>query len=255
MYYQQISNCSASGKKMLAVLIDPDKCNEDCFFDIINECESSCVDFIFAGGSLLTNGNVSGAIKDIKAATKIPVILFPGSPIQLSYNADAVLFLSLISGRNPELLIGHHVTAAPFIKKSGIEVIPTGYMLVDCGKSTTASYISNTFPIPYDKPEIAVNTAIAGEMLGLKLIYLDGGSGAAKQVSSEMIKSVKENINVPLVVGGGLSTPEKAYNACVSGADLVVVGTRFENDVKIIKDYSIAVKSASAYAINSNIKL
>jgi putative glycerol-1-phosphate prenyltransferase len=163
--------------------------------------------------------------------------------MQVNGKADAILLLSLISGRNPELLIGKHVVAAPYIRASGLEVIPTGYMLVESGNSTTALYMSNTSPIPREKDDIAVCTAMAGEMLGMKIIYMDAGSGAEYAVPNKMIRRVKESIRIPLIVGGGISNPEIANERSKAGADLIVVGTAIEKEVELIKEISAAVKS------------
>ena len=163
----------------------------------------------------------------------------------MSYKADAILFLSLISGRNPELLIGNHVLAAPFLKLSPLEILPTGYLLVDGGVSTTVGYISNTMPIPSSKPDIAVCTAMAGEMLGLKLMYLDAGSGAINHVPFEMVTAVSQTIDLPVIVGGGIKKPESAYGMAKAGADVIVVGNAIEKDANLIHDLVQAVKNAS----------
>jgi phosphoglycerol geranylgeranyltransferase len=226
------------GKKLLAVLIDPDKIkSEDALRQFIGSCEFAKADLIFVGGSLLVNDVLNNSLKTIKASTKIPVIIFPGSPLQISSEADGILFLSLISGRNPELLIGNHVVAAPYLKKSGIEILPTGYLLIDCGNATTVSYMSNTQPIPYDKPEIAACTALAGEMLGLKLIYLDGGSGAQKPITKKCIEEVKLQTSIPLIVGGGIRSLEAANQAWEAGATVVVIGTAFENEPELMASF------------------
>jgi putative glycerol-1-phosphate prenyltransferase len=154
--------------------------------------------------------------------------------MQINPGADAILLLSLISGRNPDLLIGKHVIAAPYLKRSGLEILPTGYMLIESGNSTTALYMSNSLPIPWNKDEIAVSTAIAGEMLGLKLIYMDGGSGADKPVSASMVRKVKQNISIPLVIGGGIRTPEAAAERFRAGADIIVVGNAIETDNSLL---------------------
>lgn len=230
------------GKKLFAVLIDPDKFDSK---EVVSICNSASVDFIMVGGSIITNGNFENCIKSIKKLTPIPVIIFPGNSMQVSKQADAILFLSLISGRNPEMLIGNHVLAAPKLKQSNLEVIPTGYILVDGGKQTSVSYMSNTFPIPHDKHDIAMATAIAGEMLGLKLLYLDAGSGAEKSVSKEMISKVKNNVSVPLIVGGGINTIENAIVACKAGADVIVIGNAIEKHVSLIHDISKAIHEYS----------
>jgi len=173
-------------------------------------------------------------IKAIKQRSSIPVVLFPGGHLQVEATADAILLLALISGRNPDFLIGQHVVAAPIIKQSNLEVLPTGYLLVDCGKQTTASYISNTTPLPYDKPAIAAATAMAGEMLGLKLMYLDGGSGAIQPVHVEMIATVKRAVACPLIVGGGINSEFKALAALSAGADVIVVGTGIESNPELM---------------------
>jgi phosphoglycerol geranylgeranyltransferase len=236
--YLNILKSKEKGKKLFAVLIDPDKFKGP---DIIESCNDANVDIIMVGGSLITQGNFAECINTIKKHTSIPVVLFPGSYLQVSEKADGILLLSLISGRNPEMLIGNHVVAATALKKSGLEIIPTGYMLIESGKQTSASYMSNTTPIPFDKEDIAVSTAIAGEQLGLKLIYLEAGSGALKPVGLSMIDKVSKNIKIPLVVGGGINTADKAINACKAGADIVVVGTAIEKETKIIKEISEAV--------------
>jgi phosphoglycerol geranylgeranyltransferase len=236
--YPLILKNKAKGKKLFGVLIDPDKFDS---LDIINSCENADVDIIFVGGSIITSGDFESCIKKIKAHTHIPVVIFPGNYLQVSKDADAILLLSLISGRNPELLIGNHVIAAPAIKNSKLEVISAGYMLIDSGKQTSVSYMSGTTPIPYDKNDIALATAMAGEMLGLNLIYLEAGSGAFKPVSNDMINSIHKHINIPLIVGGGINTPEKAIEVCKAGADMVVVGNAIEKEKKLIKSIAKAV--------------
>ena len=241
--FNQIALSSQKNHKLLAVLLDPDELtSESELRDTIGIIEASEVDFIFYGGSMISGDRFEAALNAIKAQTDIPVILFPGSALQVSPKADAILFTSLISGRNPEFLIGQQVLAAPAIKSSGLEVIPTGYMLVDSGQPTTASYVSNTAPIPHNKPEIAATTALAGEFMGLKLIYLDGGSGAKWAVTDEMIAAVKQQISAPLVVGGGINTPEALISRFRAGADVAVVGTAAEKDPFIIRDMVMAVR-------------
>jgi putative glycerol-1-phosphate prenyltransferase len=198
-------------------------------------------DLLFVGGSLLTTASFDRCVERVKQLSDRPVVLFPGSPSQLSAHADAVLFLSLISGRNPELLIGHHVTAAPTIKALGLEAIPTGYMLVDGGRPTTVSYVSQTLPLPHDKPGIAAATALAGELLGLRTIYMDTGSGAQRTVSPAMIAAVRKTVNIPLIVGGGIRDAATARTLCEAGADVLVVGTAFEQDPELIFAMSEAV--------------
>src|SRR5207342_3012715 len=165
----------------------------------------------------------------------------PGSPSQVSKYADALLYLSLISGRNAELLIGQHVISAPVVRQSGLEIMPTGYMVIDGGAPTTVSYISNAAPIPADKNEIAMCTAMAGEMLGMKVIYMDAGSGAKRPIAESMIEKVAQSIEIPLIVGGGITDPEKAYRNCKAGADVIVVGNAIEKDDSLIKEIAAAI--------------
>src|SRR5205085_1474742 len=201
------------------------------------------VDYFLVGGSLVISNYLDNCIQYIKKSCSIPAILFPGSPSQISKYADALLYLSLISGRNPELLIGQHVVSAPVVKQSGLEIMSTGYMVIDGGAPTTVSYISNASPLPADKNEIAMCTAMAGEMLGMKLIYMDAGSGAKKAISESMIEKVAGCIEVPLIVGGGITNPEKAYLNCKAGADVIVVGNAIEKDPNLIKEMATAVHS------------
>jgi putative glycerol-1-phosphate prenyltransferase len=229
-------------KKQLAVLIDPDKYST-YELDIVSKIASkSNVDYFFVGGSLLTSGNLNICVKTLKNNSNIPVILFPGNTYQISNHADAILFLSLISGRNADMLIGMHVIAAPYIKMSGLEVIPTGYMLIDSGNPTAVTYMSNSFPIPHDKKDIAACTAMAGEMLGLKTIYMDAGSGADKTVSHEMTDFVKKSVNVPVIVGGGIKDEIMLENVLKAGADIAVVGNQFETEPYLIQRFAEKVK-------------
>lgn len=238
--YEKIIKNKAKGKKLFAVLIDPDKFEST---EVISKANRAEVDFIMVGGSILSNGSFEKCIQAIKKNTSIPILIFPGNHLQISKNADAILLLSLISGRNPELLIGKHVIAAPLIRSSNLEVLATGYMLIESGRQTSASYMSNTNPIPSDKTSIAACTAMAGEQLGLKLIYMDAGSGAQNSVSTEMIKKVSKNISIPLIIGGGIDSPKKALLACKSGADIVVVGNAIEKDVTLIESIAKAIHS------------
>lgn len=239
--YQKLSSRKSSGKKNFAILLDPDKTDLSRIPEICSLAMESCTDFILVGGSLLVSDQLDELVKTIKVECPIPVILFPGSPGQLTPEADALLYLSLISGRNPELLIGHHVLSAPAVRKSGLEIMSTGYMVVDGGAPTTVSYISNALPIPRDKKDIAVCTAMAGEMLGMKLLYLDAGSGARQPVTEAMIHAVSIHTQIPLIVGGGIRTPEQARAAASAGADMVVVGNALEKDMSLLKSLSEAV--------------
>jgi putative glycerol-1-phosphate prenyltransferase len=227
------------GKKSIAVLIDPDKADDPSkLMGLINLATENCVDFFFIGGSLVTTANLSEVVRTVKENVNIPVILFPGSSLHIDPSADAILFLSLISGRNPDLLIGQHVQAAPILKNSRMEVIPTGYILVNSGKTTSVAYISNTTPIPEDKFSLAACTAMAGEMLGLRLIYIDAGSGAEREISQKMINTVRKSISTPLVVGGGINTSQKALAAFEAGADVIVIGNALEKDPDLLTEIS-----------------
>ena len=243
--YQSLVTKKQAGKKSFAVLIDPDKVNSSSLDELIDLAVAAKVDYLFVGGSLVISNQLDEVVQQIKSNCSIPVILFPGSPSQVSKFADALLYLSLISGRNAELLIGQHVISAPSVKQSGLEIMSTGYMVIDGGAPTTVSYISNASPIPSDKNEIAMCTAMAGEMLGMKLIYMDSGSGAKKPVTESMISSVASVINIPMIIGGGIIEPEKAYRNCKSGADVIVVGNAIEKDAGLIQEMAEAVHSVT----------
>ncbi len=239
---QMLDRSRAEGRKLLAVLIDPDQAQDAERLErtIQNACMAKA-DLLFVGGSLLMTDAFDACVKRVKELSDRPVVLFPGSPAQLSAHADALLFLSLISGRNAELLIGHHVTAAPRVKALGIEAIPTGYMLVDGGRATTAHYVSQTSPIPHDKPGIAACTALAGELLGMRTMYMDTGSGAKKTVSAEMTAAVRASVSCPIIVGGGIRDAAAARLLCDAGADVIVVGTAVEEDPETVFALSEAV--------------
>ena len=239
--YQTLLEKKRNGQKSFALLIDPDKVDTASLAELLELAIAAKVDYFFVGGSLVVSNHLDACILQIKAATTTPVVLFPGSPSQISSHADALLYLSLISGRNPELLIGQHVISAPFVKKSGLEIMPTGYMVIDGGAPTTVSYISNAAPIPADKADIAMCTAMAGEMLGQRLIYMDAGSGAKKPISEEMITAVAKHIDVPLIIGGGIQDAEKAHRNCKAGADVIVVGNAIEKDASLIKEIAAAI--------------
>ncbi len=241
--YTQLQERKQSGRKSFAVLIDPDKISVHSADHLVKLATDSGVDFFLVGGSLVVSNNLDEVVQQIKTSCNIPVILFPGSPSQITKYADGLLYLSLISGRNPELLIGQHVISAPVVKQSGLEIISTGYMVVDGGAPTTVSYISNATPLPSDKNEIAVCTAMAGEMLGMKVIYMDAGSGAKRPITESMIESVASHIEIPLIIGGGITTPEKAYLNCKAGADVIVIGNAIEKDAALIKEMAAAIHS------------
>ncbi len=229
------------GRKMLAVLVDPDKCDDAHLQRLLALLKLHTPDYVFVGGSQLKI-SFSHLIETFKSELQIPVILFPGDATQFSPNADALLFLSLISGRNPEYLIGQHISAAIPIHKSGLEVIPVGYMLIDGAKKSAVEYISNTQPIPRDKNEIALSTALAGQLLGLKAIYLEAGSGAQMPVPAAMIQYVKQQISIPLIVGGGIRTSEQLQSTFDAGADLVVIGNVLENEPDKIELFTTVSK-------------
>jgi putative glycerol-1-phosphate prenyltransferase len=223
-------NAKKENHKLLAILLDPDKI---AFEDIKNKIlliDKKKVDLLLVGGSLLFTNILDSFIKEIKKHTQIPVVIFPGSALQISNEADAILFLSLLSGRNPDFLIGNQVIAAPLLKQTHLEILSTSYLLIESGRETTASYISNTKPIPRHKPEIAMATAMAGEMMGHQLTYLDGGSGALEVIPSNLIKMLANNCNLPIIVGGGIHTKlqlKEVYNA---GATMAVIGNAFEEN-------------------------
>lgn len=243
--YSQLRALKSQHTSGFAVLADPDKIAPADMQYLARLCNDAGVSYLFMGGSLLMAHQMELCIQRFKTESDIPVILFPGSPAQVTPYADALLYLSLISGRNPELLIGQHVVSAPQVKASGLEVISTGYIVVDGGTQTTVSYISGSLPVPADKPEIALCTAWAGELQGKHIIYLDAGSGARNPVSVEMIQKVSSHIEIPLIVGGGITSPEKVYENCKAGANLVVVGNAIERDPMLIRDMVQATQAAS----------
>ena len=236
-----LAAAKSAGEKRFAVLIDPDKLRTHRLEEVVERSVAAGVDYFLIGGSLIVNNALDQVLTGIKARCDIPLVLFPGSGFQLSYRADALLFLSLISGRNPELLIGNHVIAAPYLRISPLEIVPCGYMLVDGGRATTVSYMSNTTPIPAEKADIAMCTAVAGEMLGLRSMYLDAGSGALRPVPTELIAAVSGATSVPLIVGGGIRDPERARADVEAGADVVVVGNAIEGDPALVAELADAV--------------
>ncbi len=246
--YPDLLNAKAAGEKRLAILIDPGKLAPRRLERTVELAAECGVHYFFIGGSLVVNNMLDSVLTGIRERCSIPLVLFPGNSFQLSYRADALLFLSLISGRNPELLIGQHVISAPFLKMSPLEIISTGYMLIDGGVQTAVQYMSNTYSIPANKNDIAVCTALAGEMLGLKMIYLEAGSGAKNPVPAPMIEAVRAAISVPLIVGGGIRTVEQAAAAYRAGADVLVVGNAVEENPELIREL------AAALALNSTAK-
>lgn len=239
--YKLIKTKIREEQKMFAILIDPDQKKQSDLIKIIKLANNAKIDLFFVGGSLLKTDSLDSCIETIKSHSAIPIMLFPGNAMQVNNKATGILFLSLISGRNPEMLIGRQVITAPILKNTNLEILSTGYMLIESGQQTTVSYMSNTIPIPYTKNDIASATALAGEMLGLKLIFMDGGSGAINCISQEMISSVKKSITTPLIVGGGISSPEQAIKSCNAGADIIVVGNAIEKDPSLIHKISTAI--------------
>ena len=232
----------AERRAAFAVLADPDKMAPSEMAALARLCNDGGVDYLLVGGSLVVTHQMDACIQRFKAESEIPVILFPGSPAQVTPYADALLYLSLLSGRNPELLIGQHVLSAPAVKASGLEVMSTGYMVIDGGAPTTVSYISGSAPLPANKPDIALCTAWAGELLGQHLLYMDAGSGARYPVSAEMIQKVSSHTAIPLFVGGGMRTAEAVNTAAAAGATVVVVGNAIESDPMLIKDLAAAAR-------------
>jgi len=230
-----------TGQKSLAVLIDPESTDETKITELVKLADSAGVDYFFVGGSTARHTEMEAALSLLQILSDIPTFIFPGNVSQLSDKADALLYLSLISGRNPDLLIGKQVESVPFLRKSKLEIIPTGYLLIDGGNQSSVAYISNTTPIPKRHIEVAVNTAMAGQYLGMQLIYLEAGSGAIDPVHKEMIKAVSQALSVPLIVGGGIRTAQAATNAVNAGADLIVIGNILEKDPAALIDLSIAV--------------
>tara|TARA_R110001592_G_scaffold61993_8_gene189448 strand:+ start:4622 stop:5368 length:747 start_codon:yes stop_codon:yes gene_type:complete len=238
--YHNITLKVKQEKKLFAVLIDPDKQNFADLLKTIQVCNKVKIDFFLVGGSIITNGNIDNTVHAIKENSTIPVVLFPGNHTHISTKADGILFLSLISGRNPEFLIGTQLLATPKLKTSNLEIIPTGYLLVDCGSLTTAIKVSETPPIPYNDTEQAVNTALTGQYLGHKLIYIDGGSGAQQSISNEMITQTKSDLDIPLIIGGGIKSADTATEVYNAGADIIVIGNGAEKNRSLIEEISIA---------------
>ncbi len=225
-----INNAKKKNEKLITILIDPDKIALSDLPKTIQKINKTQANLIFVGGSLLFKNVLDEFVLKVKENTSLPVVLFPGSAMQITNNADAILFLQLLSGRNPDYLIGNQIIAAPLLKQTNLEVISTGYLLIESGRETTASYISNTKPIPSHKPEIAMATALAGAYIGNKIIYMDGGSGAVNSIPLKMIEKVSKSVNLPIIIGGGIRTKEQIESVFKAGATVVVIGTAFENN-------------------------
>jgi phosphoglycerol geranylgeranyltransferase len=229
--YNNILKAKSENKKLLAILLDPDKIVWENLSLLISKINHSPATHIFIGGSHVTTNILDDLIVQIKQNCDLLIVLFPGNPSQISDKADAILFLSLISGRNPDYLIGHQVNSVPILKKTNLEIISTGYILIESGNETAVERVSKTKPLDRNNIDYVIQTAQAAEMLGNKLIYLEAGSGAKQAVSQEMIKKVAQNIEIPLVVGGGIVDLQQIKDSYTAGADLVVIGTAFENDM------------------------
>lgn len=240
-FYRNIQE-TLKKRKLFALQVDPDKHDAASLVQTARYVNTYDIDFLLVGGSFLFS-SIDETIRVLKQETDKPVIIFPGNILQISDLADGILLLCLISGRNPEYLIGNHVVAAPLLKKSGLEIIPTGYILIENGRSTSVEYISNTRPIPADKPDLVVATAMAGEMLGHRLLYLEAGSGAMEPVKTNLISEVKKHIRIPLIVGGGIHHPDQIRRIYLAGADIIIVGTAMENNAESIPLLADAVRN------------
>jgi phosphoglycerol geranylgeranyltransferase len=236
--YQSILRSKKESKKLFAVLVDPDKYSAD----VIREADKAKVDFIFIGGSKLKNGSFHRCVNSIQKLTKTPLVIFPGSREQISEKADAILLLSLISGRNPDYLIGEHISAARQLKKSKLEIIPTGYILIGGGKKISTQSVTRTSPIKNSDKKLATSTAIAGELLGMKMIYLEAGSGAKTPLNSHLVKDVRKNISTPIIAGGGIDSPEKGIVLFKAGADMIVIGNAIEKDITLVAKMAKAIQ-------------
>lgn len=228
---------ASKDKKLLAILLDPDKLSVEKTVDLITKINSSPATHIFVGGSTFDGNHLDELITVIKQNTILPVVLFPGNPTQISNKADGILFLTLLSGRNPDYLIEHQINAVPFLKKTNLEIISTGYILIESGSETAVQRVTKTQPIDRNNIEYVIQTAQAGELIGNKLIYLEAGSGAKLAVPLDMVRLVSENTTVPLIVGGGIRSQQEIKNAFEAGADMVVIGTAFENDAAFFENY------------------
>lgn len=228
--YQDILLAKKEKSKLLAILLDPDKIDLDAVPALIQKVIKAPATHVFIGGSHVTHNIIDELILKIKSSCKLPIVLFPGNPSQISIHADGILFLSLLSGRNPDFLIEHQVKAAPILKKTDLEIIPTSYLLIESGNETAVARVSKTQPIARDNNDLVVATVMAGEMLGHQLIYLEAGSGAQQAVPLEMIRDVAKNTTIPLIVGGGITSLLGIQNAYDAGADMVVIGTAFEKN-------------------------
>lgn len=248
--YQDILTAISNREKLLAVLIDPDKIELENLPSFMCKLNQSNATHVFVGGSTDENQKTNGLIYNLKKLTSLPILIFPGDVSQLSSHADGLLFLSLVSGRNPDYLIGKQIEAVPILRTMQLEIIPTGYLLIENGKETAVERVTQTQPLKRNNIQEVVDTAKASELLGMKCIYLEAGSGAIAPISPEIIQAVKKELQIPLIVGGGIRTKKQLDDAYVSGADLVVIGTVFEEDETFFKE--IALPLPSGYLSNSD---
>jgi putative glycerol-1-phosphate prenyltransferase len=228
--YQEILQAKSINQKLVAILLDPDKIVWKRLDDLIAKINNSPATHIFVGGSSFDGNNLDELLIQLKQKTTLPILLFPGNPNQISAEADGILFLMLLSGRNPDYLIEHQIEAVPILEKTNLEIISTGYILIESGSETAVERVSKTKPLSRNNPDYVAQTAKAGELIGNKLMYLEAGSGAKKAVPTEMIKTVASKISIPLIVGGGIRSKKAMDDAFKNGADMVVIGTAFEND-------------------------
>jgi phosphoglycerol geranylgeranyltransferase len=239
--YQKLLNVRDEKGAGFLVLLDPDRMSVQAIVDLEKKSEEGGADGFLVGSSLLLSTRFDEAVREIKANVNVPVTIFPGNANQVSRHADAILFLSLLSGRNPHLLIGEQVKAAPAIKEFGLEPIPTGYLLIESGGPTSVQFMSNTQPIPKNKPDIAKAHALAAEYLGMKLVFLEAGSGAENPVPDTIINEVRNFISIPIIVGGGVKNPDTAHSKVKSGASFVVIGNFLEENDSLIKEFADAI--------------
>ncbi|AWG23535.1 geranylgeranylglyceryl/heptaprenylglyceryl phosphate synthase [Flavobacterium faecale] len=235
--YQNIVDHKSTKTKLLAILLDPDKIDWSQFDTLVDQINNSPATHVFIGGSLVFSSRIDELILRLKAQIQLPILLFPGDPSQISKKADGILFLSLVSGRNPDFLIGHQVKSAPILKSSGLEIIPTAYILIESGGQTAVERVSQTKPIAREQHELVVATAMASEMMGSKMVYLEAGSGAKCAVPTSLVKNVVTNVDIPVIVGGGITSANEINEMYAAGADLVVIGTAFENDYRFFEHF------------------
>lgn len=234
--YKDILQAKSEQRKLLAILLDPDKLEVGLIKTLVSKISSSPATHIFVGGSIVANHQTEIIVKEIKRHTTLPLVLFPGDSNQITNAADGILFLSLLSGRNPEFLIEQHINAVPLLQKSNLEVIPTGYILINGGVKTAVQNVSKTTPIERENTKLAHHTALAGQYSGKQLIYLEAGSGAKLAVTTEMISGVSKSLDIPLIVGGGLRTNSQIQDTYNAGADIIVIGTAFEENNSFLEN-------------------